>query len=207
MDFAVGRGSGSVAYCPYCGREPSFATIDQEPDDRPQSDGAVASAQEASRMPAGELIGKRRGRHARSFRSADCRWWSKFGHASAAITGQRRLHRSRPYATRWRRFQSVKTVAASVTALLSRRCGGAQPFAPTGRPVDKRTTSTTASSCARHALRPQVSRPQTWPVHERRASASNSTAHRHRGPAPINTVAMLRGERGGRVVQIAGMSF
>jgi hypothetical protein len=29
---------GLVAYCPYCGREPSFAKIDQEPDDRPLSD-------------------------------------------------------------------------------------------------------------------------------------------------------------------------
>lgn len=32
---------GLVAYCPYCGRKPSFTTINQEPDDRPQSDEAV----------------------------------------------------------------------------------------------------------------------------------------------------------------------
>lgn len=44
---------GSVAYCPYCGRKPSFTT--QQPDDRPQSDKAVAGEQETFGMQAGEL--------------------------------------------------------------------------------------------------------------------------------------------------------
>jgi hypothetical protein len=44
---------GSVAYCPYCGRKPSFTT--QQPDDRPQGDKALAGEQETVGMPAGEL--------------------------------------------------------------------------------------------------------------------------------------------------------
>ncbi|NPC55888.1 hypothetical protein [Caenimonas soli] len=46
---------GLVAYCPYCGRKPSFATISQEPDDLPQRDEVVASAQRTLEMPSGEL--------------------------------------------------------------------------------------------------------------------------------------------------------
>jgi hypothetical protein len=46
---------GWVAYCPYCGREASFATINQEPDDRPQGDEAVASRQGTLGTTTGEL--------------------------------------------------------------------------------------------------------------------------------------------------------
>ena len=42
---------------------------------------------------------------------------------------------------------------------------------------------------------------------ERRTSAIDSTARRDRGPASIKQVAMFRGERDGRVVQISGMKF
>lgn len=31
---------GLVAYCPYCGRKPSFTAVSQEPEDHPQSDEA-----------------------------------------------------------------------------------------------------------------------------------------------------------------------
>lgn len=46
---------GLVAYCPYCGRKPSFVTISQEPDDLLQLDKAVASGQGTLEMPTGEL--------------------------------------------------------------------------------------------------------------------------------------------------------
>ena len=46
---------GSVAYCPYCGRKPSFTTINQDPGDRIQGDAAVASGPATSGMPAVEL--------------------------------------------------------------------------------------------------------------------------------------------------------
>jgi hypothetical protein len=42
---------GLVAYCPYCGREPSFATSKQKPDERFQSD-------EPEKEPRGTLLFK-----------------------------------------------------------------------------------------------------------------------------------------------------
>ena len=42
---------GLVAYCPYCGREPGFTKISQEPRDRPQSD-------KPEREPLGTLLFK-----------------------------------------------------------------------------------------------------------------------------------------------------
>jgi hypothetical protein len=44
---------GLVAYCPYCGREPGFAKINQEPDDHPQSDESNESDEprKKSRVP------------------------------------------------------------------------------------------------------------------------------------------------------------
>ena len=45
---------GSVAYCPYCGK-PSFASINRQPDDRPQGEKAVATGQGNLGMPAGEF--------------------------------------------------------------------------------------------------------------------------------------------------------
>jgi hypothetical protein len=56
--FCGRRWFGLVAYCPYCGRKPSFPTINQEPDDRAQSDDALASGQRTLWMPAGELHGQ-----------------------------------------------------------------------------------------------------------------------------------------------------
>jgi hypothetical protein len=52
---------GLVAYCPYCGREPSFAKINQEPDDRPQSDERDESESESDeprKKPRGPLLVK-----------------------------------------------------------------------------------------------------------------------------------------------------
>jgi hypothetical protein len=46
---------GLVAYCPYCGRKPGFPTINKEPDDRFQTEGASASRPGALWRPAGEL--------------------------------------------------------------------------------------------------------------------------------------------------------
>jgi hypothetical protein len=41
---------GLVAYCPYCGRKPSFEALSQEPDDRPQSDEPLASERRTWRI-------------------------------------------------------------------------------------------------------------------------------------------------------------
>jgi hypothetical protein len=46
---------GLVAYCPYCGRKPSFTTISKGPDDRVEGDAALAGEQSTAGMPAGEL--------------------------------------------------------------------------------------------------------------------------------------------------------
>ena len=47
---------GLVAYCPYCGRKPSFMTINRELDDRPPGVEILASGQGTLGMPAGEPI-------------------------------------------------------------------------------------------------------------------------------------------------------
>lgn len=46
---------GAVAYCPYCGRKPSFETVGQEPDLRRQSDKPLASEQPSSEIPSTNL--------------------------------------------------------------------------------------------------------------------------------------------------------
>ena len=183
---------GLVAYCPYCGRKPSFTTINQEPDDRPQSDEASAVDQNL-RMPAGELHRQ----EAKPPRKEPRGTPLQGAPISATIAGSN--------ATEPTPSQSNKSLDTSIQDRRSRRrrvaCSSGW-WSSFSRP---RQTRERHLSCR---YPPQVSCPQARA--RRRAPqqvAVNATAHRHRGPAPIKQVAVLRGERDGRVVQIAGMSF
>ena len=150
---------GLVAYCPYCGREPSFAKINQEPDDRPQSDERDESeSDEPRKKPRGPLLVK------------------------TAIAGLSAL------LLLWIvvKAPAPKTdEGASPHAISTSRMGRAPRRAP--------------HKCHQHRCHQYKSATST--------SAISSTAHRHHGPAPIKQFAMFRGERDGRVVQIAEMSF
>lgn len=74
-------------------------------------------------------------------------------------------------------------------------------LAQASRACDQGSASA-ADSCLRYRV------PEAESFAERRTSAINAAAHRHRGPGPVKPeFSLLPGERDGRVVQVAGMSF